>query len=129
MCGSERIIRPRMHAKHRINQTVLRQNWIAASLNTAGRPARPLDGACHGSSASSQTINDPRRLSAALYAGQFVVRYLARDGLLITSGYQVHVLGRSSEQELCNNAGLSTTNASTAKSSGVETSHIYDVVP
>jgi len=65
---------------------------MAASLKTAGRPARPLGAACHWSSGSSQTISEPRRLSEALYAGQFVVRYRARGGLLIASGYQDRVL-------------------------------------
>jgi LysR family nitrogen assimilation transcriptional regulator len=39
-----------------------------------------------------------------LYEGQFVVRYLARGGLLITSGYQDHTLSRGLDEELCNNA-------------------------
>lgn len=28
-------------------------------------------------------MSDPRRLSTALYVGQFIVGYLAQDGLLI----------------------------------------------
>jgi hypothetical protein len=44
----------------------VKQNWMAASLKTAGRPERPLGAACHASSGSNQTISKPRRLSEAL---------------------------------------------------------------
>jgi hypothetical protein len=44
----------------------VRQNWIAASLKTTGRPERLLVAACHASSGSRQTISEPRRLSEAL---------------------------------------------------------------
>lgn len=37
----------------------------------------------------SQIISELRCLSEALYESQFVVRYLARRGLLITSDYQI----------------------------------------
>jgi hypothetical protein len=77
---------------------------MAASLKTEGRPARPLDAACHASSGSSQNISGPRRLSEALYAGQFIVRNLARGGLLIVSGYRDHTLSRCLNEELYNNA-------------------------
>ena len=50
---------PNMHFK-------IKQNWIAASLKTAGRPARPLGTACHWSAGSGQTISEPQRLSEAL---------------------------------------------------------------
>ena len=73
----------------------VRQNWMAASLKTAGRPARPLGAACHANSGSSQTVSAPRRSSETLYAGQFVVRYRARGSLLIFSGYQDCTLGRT----------------------------------
>jgi hypothetical protein len=82
----------------------VRQNWMAASLKTAGRPARPLGAAGHWSWRSSQTISELQRLSEALYAGQFVVRYPARGGLLMSSGYQDYTLSRTRDEELCNNA-------------------------
>jgi hypothetical protein len=64
---------------------------MAGSLKTAGRLTRPLGKACHASLRSSQTHNEPRRSSKALYAGQIVVQYLARTGLLISSTYQDRV--------------------------------------
>jgi hypothetical protein len=82
----------------------VRQNWMAASPKTAGWPARPLGIACHASSGSSQTFRKPRRLSEALYAGQFVVRYRARGCLLPPSCYQDHKLNRGLDDALCNNA-------------------------
>lgn len=66
----------------------VRQNWIEASLKTAGRPFLQLGDACNCRSASSQTFKDPRRLRAALYSVQFVVRYFARAGLLMDRTYQ-----------------------------------------
>jgi hypothetical protein len=53
---------------------MLRQNWMAASEKVSGRPGRPLGLANHSISPSSQTRRQPRRRSAALYSGQFVVR-------------------------------------------------------
>ena len=53
---------------------MLRQNWIAASEYVSDRPGRPLGPASHSISRSSQTSKEPRRRSAALYSGQFVVR-------------------------------------------------------
>lgn len=52
---------------------MLRQNWMAASLNTCCLPRLPLAGAYHCMSLSSQIASEPRALSAALYAAQLVV--------------------------------------------------------
>jgi hypothetical protein len=46
---------------------------MAASEKIRWRPRWPLAGAHHGVSLSSQIVNDPRALSAALYAIQLVV--------------------------------------------------------
>jgi len=58
--------------------------WVAASLKTAGCPFLPVDDAHQCRSASSQAINDPRRLRAKLYSLQLIVRYFGRAGLLMT---------------------------------------------
>lgn len=59
----------------RPNRTfTIRQNWIAASLNTGGRPLRPALGARQTMPLSSQIRSDPRCTSAALQDFQFVVR-------------------------------------------------------
>jgi len=44
----------------------IKQNWIAASENTGGKPSRPALGASHTMSLSSQSqiSSDPRRFSA-----------------------------------------------------------------
>jgi hypothetical protein len=43
-----------------------RQNWMAASENTAGRPGRPPRGARHVISLSTQISKDPRWRNDAL---------------------------------------------------------------
>lgn len=50
-----------------LNRTlIVRQNWIAASENTAGRPGLPSGGASQVISLSSQTSNEPRFHSEAV---------------------------------------------------------------
>lgn len=44
----------------------IRQNGIAPSLNTGGRPLRPALGARHTMALSSQISSDPRRFRASL---------------------------------------------------------------
>lgn len=69
-----------------LNRTlIVRQNWIAASENTAGRPGLPSGGASQVISLSSQISNEPRLRSAAVQLDQFVVRWRAGDGLLMQS--------------------------------------------
>jgi hypothetical protein len=53
---------------------IVKQNWIAASENFGLRPRLPLDAANHDIPLSSQTVNEPRALSAASYCFQLVVR-------------------------------------------------------
>ena len=79
---------------------MLRQNWIAESVNVCWRPRLPLAGAYHRMSLSSQIVNDPRALSAALYVAQLVVlqRVLGPWGSLMHRGYRFAQLG------LCNKA-------------------------
>lgn len=58
-----------------VNRTLMvRQNWIAVSGNTAGRPGRPSWGASQVISLSSQINSDPRAPSEAGELDQFVVR-------------------------------------------------------
>jgi len=50
-----------------LNSTLIdRQNWIAASENTGGRPGRPSRGASHVISLSTQIRRYPRFRSDAL---------------------------------------------------------------
>ena len=44
----------------------IRQDWIAPSLNTGGRPLRHASGARHTIALSSQISSDPRRFRASL---------------------------------------------------------------
>ena len=53
---------------------IVRQNWIAASQNTDGRPGHPSCGASQVMSLSNQINSEPRLLSAAVELDQFVVR-------------------------------------------------------
>lgn len=48
------------------NTFTIRQNCIAASENTGGRPGRPALAASHTMSLSSQINNEPRRFRASL---------------------------------------------------------------
>ena len=81
---------------------MVRQNWMAASENVWLRPRLPLGAASHCMSLLSQMVKSPRAFNAALYAFQFVVRYLRRPQLvsLITRAY------RTCDRHLCNNAVL-----------------------
>ena len=54
---------------------MLRQNWIAWSLNIWLRPRLPLGWPCQSIVGSSQMSSEPCALKASLYAFQFVVRY------------------------------------------------------
>lgn len=62
----------------------IRQNWVAASLNTGGRPLRPTFGAGHVMSRSSQISREPRRFRASLQLLQSVVRERAGAGPVIS---------------------------------------------
>lgn len=63
----------------------IRQNWIAASENTGGRPGRPALIAIHAMSVSvsSQINSDPRRLKASLQDFHFVVRERTGSGFVM----------------------------------------------
>ena len=80
---------------------MLKQNCIAASENVGLRPRLPLGVPNHCMPASSHIVNELRAFSAALYAFQFVVRYLLR-GLFFVSVTQ-SVYGRQ-HGDLCNKA-------------------------
>ena len=56
---------------------IIRQNWVAASEKTRGRPGLTAFGASQSISRSSQTSRDPRRFSASLEDCQLVVRLRA----------------------------------------------------
>ena len=73
---------------------------MAVSETIRWRPRLPLAGAYHCMSLSSQIVNDPRVLSAALYAAQLVVlqRVLAPLGAAMPRSYQ------PGEPALCNKA-------------------------
>ena len=80
---------------------MLKQNWIAASETVGLCPRLPLGVPNHCMPASSHIVNELRAFSAALYAFQFVVRYLLR-GLFFVSVTQ-SVYGRQ-HGDLCNKA-------------------------
>jgi hypothetical protein len=82
---------------------MFKQNGMAASEKIRWRPRWPLAGAHHGMSLSSQIVNDPRALSAALYVAQLVVlqRVLAPLGAVMLQDYQ------PAEPALCNKASSS----------------------
>jgi hypothetical protein len=48
------------------NTFMVRQVWIAASLNFCCRPRLPVDGGRHVIPGSNQIVNDPRCFSALL---------------------------------------------------------------
>jgi len=52
---------------------MVRQVWIAASLNVGDLPLLPDGLACQFIAGSNQIVSDPRRFSASLKAAQFVV--------------------------------------------------------
>ena len=60
---------------------------MAASLYCCCRPRLPLGGGTQIIPRSNQIESDPRRFSAALYDGQFVVFYIFGVQLLIPSSY------------------------------------------
>ena len=62
---------------------MVRQNGIAASENTAGRPGLPSCGASQVMSLSNQINSDPRSRSELVELDQFVVRQRAGEGLLM----------------------------------------------
>jgi len=66
---------------------MLKQNWIASSLNLWLRPRLPLGWPCQFIVGSSQISREPRTSRASLYVFQLVVRYFCRAGF-IRSGYQ-----------------------------------------
>ena len=66
---------------------MLRQNWIASSLNVSLRPRLLRDSPCHFIAGSTQMSSEPRDFNASLYVFQWVVRYLCGTGF-IRSGYQ-----------------------------------------
>jgi hypothetical protein len=71
-------VEQRLQSQAQLNRTV---------RNRIGRPGRPhgFDSQCI--SGSNHISSDPRRFSAALYSGQFVVRYRGVTGLGITPIY------------------------------------------
>ncbi len=66
---------------------MLRQNWIASSLNVWLRPRLPLGWPCQFVFGSSQISSEPRAMRASLYVFQLVVRYFCGAGFT-HSGYQ-----------------------------------------
>ena len=82
---------------------------MAASEKVWERPRLPLLAANHAISLSSQISKEPRALSAALYAGQLVVRYFGGTGFVIGrrksgSGCQDQA---ATVPDLCNKAATS----------------------
>lgn len=78
---------------------MLEQNWIAASEKVQLRPLLPLGVPIHRIPVSSHIVNEPRAFSAALYAFQFVVRYLLRCLFFASVTPRVYV--RRSDGAIC----------------------------
>lgn len=66
---------------------IVRQIWMAASLNSGCRPRLPVGVAYHGISGSNQIDSKPRRFSAELYNRQFFVLYFTGVQLLMAARY------------------------------------------
>ena len=62
---------------------MLRQNWIASSLNVWLRPRLPLGWLCQVIAGSSQMSSEPRDFNASLYVFQLVVRYFCGAGFIL----------------------------------------------
>ena len=65
-CGPDDPDRMQQGAGPEATVLMVRQNWIAASENTAGRPGLPSGGANQVISWSSQISSDPRLRSEAV---------------------------------------------------------------
>ena len=61
---------------------MLRQNWIASSLNVWLRPRLPLGCPCQFIVGSSQMSNEAHNFEASLYVFQLVVRYFCGAGFI-----------------------------------------------
>jgi len=61
---------------------MLRQNWIASSLNVWLRPRLPLGWPCLSIVGSSQISSELREFNASLYVFQLVVRYFCGTGFI-----------------------------------------------
>jgi len=66
---------------------MVRQVWIAASLNLHWRPRLPVGGGAQVISGSNQIANDLRCLKLSLYDDQFVLLYLVGAQLLMPASY------------------------------------------
>jgi hypothetical protein len=65
---------------------MLRQNWIAWSLNVWLRPRLPFGWPCQRLSGSSQMSSERRAFFASLYVFQLVVRNFCGAGFMCSSG-------------------------------------------
>ena len=68
-------------------RAVVRQVWIAASLNRCCRPRLPFGGGTQTISGSNQIDSDPRCFNAVLHEGQFPVLYFVGAQLLMPPSY------------------------------------------
>lgn len=62
---------------------MLRQNWIASSLNAWLRPRLPLGWLCQLIVGSSQTSSGPRDFNASLFVFQLLMRYFCGAGFIL----------------------------------------------
>lgn len=73
---------PMARRSARLNRhLIVRQNWMAASLNFGLRPRLPFARPCQCISLSSQISSEPRDFNAVLHSFQFVVRYLGEASI------------------------------------------------
>ena len=83
---------------------MIRQNWVVTSEKFGLSPRLPLGVPSHHIPGSSHIVNAPCAFSAALYAFQFVVRYLLRCLFFVSVTPSVYGRRRG---DLCNKARAS----------------------
>ena len=81
---------------------IVKQIWIAASLNCYCRQRLPLGGDNQIIPGSRQIESKPRCFSAVLYEGQFMVLYFFGVQLLMPSSYHTVFTGRIPSSDLRN---------------------------
>jgi len=69
------------------------QVWIAASLSSDCRPRLPVGAVSQVMAGSNRIVSEPRRFSASLWVGQFLVLQAGGLGLLMPSSYHAGFTG------------------------------------
>ena len=104
---------------------------MEASENVWLRPRLPLAGASHCMSLSSQMLKSPLAFSAALYAFQFVVRYLRRPQIvsLVGQAYIIHLSGKPTLATGCICATTPTVDVDVDVDVDITFSRLWEIFP